>query len=274
MVDLFDEVDEALRTDRYRALVGRLAPWVTGLFALVLLGYLGFWGWTAYQDRNLTAASNAYQKGVDAIGQGDRIGAERAFETAAKSGAPAFKTLALIQEGDLKIETDQPQEAARLFDQAAQAAPNLVFGDLARLKAAQALLDTAPFPQLQTRLVPLTDAKRPYSIYAKEALAMAKLMAGKTTEARRDFQVLSLSLGAPDDMRQRCQLAIALIDAGEAPTAVAAARAAATLPPSPPLNVPALPSAAPAQGAQGQGAQDQAAGAQGGAPPSPAGASQ
>ena len=167
-------------------------------------------------------------------------------------------TLALMQQGDLKQEAGESAAAAKLFDAAAVSAPNPIFGDLARLKAAQVLLDTAPFAQLQTRLVPLTDPKRPYSIYAKEALAMAKLMAGKTTEARRDFNVLSLSLGAPDDMRQRCQLAVALIDAGEAPSAVAAVKAAATMPPPPALTLPP-----PSSGAQGPG----------GAPPPSTGAS-
>ena len=280
MVDLFEEVEEELRSDRYRALIRRVLPWVTGAFALVLAGYLGYWAWTAYQDRNLAAASSAYQKGVDAIGQGERVDAERAFETAAKTGAPAFKTLALIQQGDLKVGTNQPDAAAKLYDEAAAAAPNIIFGDLARLKAAQALLDTAPLPQLQTRLAPLTDPKRPFAVYAKEALAMAKLMAGapaKTAEARRDFQVLSLSLTAPEDMRERAQMAIALIDAGEAPTAVAAVKSAATMPPSPLLSMAPLPSAAPAQDQPGQGAQSQGAGGQGagnqGSPPSsPAGA--
>ncbi len=241
MVDLFDEVEEELRTDRYRALIQRLLPWITGLFALVLAAYLGYWGWTAWQDRNLNAASAAYQKGVDAIGQGDRIAAERAFEAAAQSGARAYKTLALMQMGDLKVESAQPDAAAKLFDQAAEAAPNPVFADLARLKAAQALLDTAPYPQLQTRLTPLTDAKRPYALYAKEALAMAKLRDGKTAQAKRDFTALGLSLGAPDDMRQRAQIALALIDAGEAQTAAAAVKAAATIPPSPPLTLAPLP---------------------------------
>ena len=82
-------------------------------------------------------------------------------------------------------------------------------------------MDSAPYPQLQTRLMPLTDANRPYSLFAREALAMAKLLAGKTDEAKKDFTVIGFSLGAPQDMRERAQVAIAVIDAGDAPAAVA-----------------------------------------------------
>ena len=246
MVDLFDEVDEQLRSDRYVSLFRRLAPWITGVLAVVLVGYLGFWGFKAWQDRNLAAASAAYQKGVDALSQGDVAGAQAGFQAAEKAGAPGYKTLALMQQAALALADGKSADAAKLYDQAAAAAPNQIFGDLARLRAALALLDTAPLPQLQTRLTPLTDAKRPFAPYAKEALAMAELLAGKTTAARRDFTVVSLSLGAPEDMRQRAQLAIAAIDGGEAPSAVAAVKAAATMPPSPPMTLAPPAAAAPA----------------------------
>jgi hypothetical protein len=259
LVDLFEEVEEQLRSDRYTTLARQAAPWVTGIFAVVLLGYFGYWGYTIYQNRNMAAATAAYQKGVDALAQNDQTGAFAAFETAAKAGAPAYKALSLMQEGDLRQAAGKGDEAAKLFDAAAAASPNQIFGDLNRLKAAEAILDTAPYAQLRARLLPLTDSKRPYWIFAKEALAMAELEAGQTTQARSDFNVLSLTLGAPEDMRRRAQMAMSLIDAGEASTAVAAVKAVATLPPPAPDNVAASP-----PGGQGQGEP----------PQSPAGAAQ
>jgi len=243
LVDLFDEVEEELRSDRYRNLLRTYVPWVTVLFAVVLLGYLGFWGYTAWQDRNLAAGALAYQKGVDALSAGDSKTALDNFEAAQKAGAPGYKTLALMQQGNLRLELNKPEEAAKLYDQAADAAPNQIIGDLARLKAAQVLLDTAALPQLTTRLTPLMDGKRPYAIFARETLAMAKLMAGKKDDARKDFAVIQLSLTAPEDMRQRAQLAIALIDSGEAATAVSAVKTAATMPPPPASMVGAPPTA-------------------------------
>ena len=246
MVDLFDEVDEELRSDRYRNVLRTLLPWATGIFAAVLLGYLAYWGYTAWQDRNLAAGALAYQKGVDALSSGDAKAALVSFQAASKAGAPGYKALALMEQGNLRAELDKPDEAAKLFDRAADAAPNQIIGDLARLKAAQALLDTAPLPQLSTRLTPLMEGKRPYAIFARETLAMAKLMAGKNADARKDFSVIQLSLTAPEDMRQRAQLAIALIDSGEAATAVSAVKTAATMPPPPAAMVGPPPMATPA----------------------------
>jgi hypothetical protein len=258
LVDLFNEVDEELRSDQAASLFRRVAPWVTAVLAVVLIGYCGVWAYKAYQDRNLASASLDYQKGVDALQQGDSAGALASFEQARKAGAPGYRTLALMQEGDLRTSAGKPEEAAKLFDQAADGAPNQVIGDLARLKAALALLDSTPLVQMHTRLAPLSEPARPYSAYAKEALAMSELLAGKTDDAKRDLSVLQLSLGAPEDMRQRAQLAVALIDHGDAPAAIAAVRAAAIMPPPPPMNV------APASPGADQGA----------AQPSPAGAAQ
>jgi hypothetical protein len=244
LVDLFEEVDEELRSDRTVSLLRRVAPWGIAALVLVLGGYCAFWGYSAWQDRNLATGSSAYQKGVDALADGNQKAALAGFEAAKTAGSPGYKTLALMQEGNLKAESGDANAAAKLYDEAAAAAPNLIIGDLARLKAAEALLDTAPLPQIQTRLTPLMDMKRPYAIYAREALAMAKLMAGRTADARKDFEVINLNLAANQDVRQRSQIAVALIDSGEASTAIAAVKAAATMPPPPPMMV-APPSAAP-----------------------------
>jgi hypothetical protein len=244
VVDLFEEVEEEIRSDHYLNLARRSMPWITALFALVIVSYLGFWGYKAWQDRNLNAASVAYQNGIDALGQGDQTGAKTAFDTAIKAGAPGYKSLALMQEAALQATAGKADAAAALYDQAAKVAPSPAIADLASLKAAEVVLDTAPFNIVADRLRPLTDVKRPYWLYAKEALAMAELLAGKTADARRDFELIPLQLGATDDMRQRSQEAIALIDAGEAPAAIAAVKAAATMPTTPPLTLTAPPPAA------------------------------
>jgi hypothetical protein len=237
VVDLFEEVEEELRSDWYRKLLRRAAPWLTAILGVVLIGYLGYWGFKLYQDRGLAKANLEYQTGIDAMAKSDSAGALQHFQAAANAGAPAYKTLALMQQAGLSATAGKNQAAADLYDAAAKAAPNQIFADLARLRAAQMLLDTAPLPQLRARLEPLTDPKRPFSLQAKEGLAMAELMAGQTAAAERSLKVLITTLGVSDDMRERAEATIQLIDAGEAAVAVSAAQAAAKMPPPPPLNL-------------------------------------
>ena len=239
MVDFVEEVEEQLRSDRYRALAWRILPWFIAAVIATVVGWLAVWGYHAWRDRDIASASTGYDKGIVALAQGDGTGAYTAFDPVAKSGPPAYKTLALIQQGNIRLAADKTEEAVHFYDAAAKAAPNAIFGDLARLKAALALLDTTPYPQLQTRLQALIGDKKPFDIQAREALALAKLLAGKTQEARGDLTALGLMLGVPDDMRARDQAAIALIDSGQAKVASDVIKTAATLPPPNPASLAA-----------------------------------
>ena len=234
MVDLFDEVEEQLRSDRYRTLALRALPWIVGIAALALASALGWWFWQERQDKTAFEASDKYAAAMDTYAKRDEIRAYGQFDEVAKSGPPVYRAMALMQQAGMRLEAGKTEEAVRLFDASAEVAPDALLEDLARLKSALALLDTAPYAELEERLEPLTEEERPYRIEAREALAFAKIMAGKASEARGDFAVLSLSPDSSEAIRTRARAAMEMIDSGSAKALPAAVKAAATLPPPPP----------------------------------------
>jgi hypothetical protein len=234
LTDLFDEVEEQLRSDRYRTFARRALPWILALVAAGLVTFLAVWGWERYREQVADKASEEYSAAMEAMGRGNTAQAEKLWTDVSKSSAKAYKSLALMQLGALKVTAAKPKEAVALFDQAAAAAPDDILGDAARLKSAFALLDTASFKDMEGRLTPLMQDGHPYRVQAREALAFSKLMAGNTAGARSDFVVISQSLDAPDGARQRAGAAMGLIDSGSAKSVAAAAKAAATLPPPTP----------------------------------------
>ena len=235
MVDVFEEVEEQIRTERYKSLGLKILPWAIGAAVLALAVTFGFWGWTSYQDKQADKASEQYVQALEALGQGDTAKAATLLGEVAKSPSKTYRALALMQQGGLRQEAGKPDEAVKLYDQAAEAVSDPLVADLARLKSALALLDTASYKDVEGRLKPLMEEKRPYRLQAREALAFAKIMAGRPNEARADFVVLSSVLGATDGMRQRAQAAIGLIDSGSAASIPAAVKLAATLPPTQPM---------------------------------------
>jgi hypothetical protein len=231
LTDLFEEVEEQLRSDRYRALALRALPWVLGLLAAALIAFFGYWGWQQYRTQQAAKASEQYSAGVDALNQGRKDQAAQLWGQVAQSPSRAYKSLALMQLGGLKLIDKQNAAAVKLFDQAADAAPDEMIGDVARLKSAFALLDTAPEKDLEARLSPLMKEGRPYRVQAREALGFAKLMAGDTAGARGEFVVISQSLDAADSSRERAKAVMDLIDSGSAKAVAAVAKAAAAAPP-------------------------------------------
>ena len=237
MVDFVEEVEEQLRSDRYRNLARRAWPWFLAALVAVVVGWLIAWGYNAWRDRNIGHASIAYDKAITDLAQGDQTGAYSALEGIGKSGPSGYRTLALLEQGNMRLAAGKTAEAVTLFDQAAKSAPNAILGDFSRLRAAQALLDTAPYDQLAPRLQALIGDKKPFGLQAREVLAMAKLAAGRTAAAKADFSALSITLGVTQSMRSRAEAAIGLIDSGQAGAVLQVAKTAATLPPLPPQNV-------------------------------------
>jgi hypothetical protein len=241
VVDIFDEVEEQLRGEKYVSLFRRILPWAGGLLAGGLIAALAVWGWTSWQSQRISKASEDYSAAVQYFQEGDKAKAFAKFGDVAHSAPEGYKVLALNQQGGLRLEEGKIAEAVVFFDQAAAATRDPFLKDLSRLKAAFALMDTATLADTQKRLDPLTEEGRPFRLNAREGLAFAKLQAGKTDEARAAFLTLSTTLGVPDNMKQRAGAAIAVIDSGSAKILPQIVKAAMALPPSSAL--PSLPQA-------------------------------
>jgi hypothetical protein len=249
VVDVFEEVEEELRSERYRALVIRVLPWAAGALAIGLAIALGVWGFDTWRTQAANRASEQYAQAMEDFDQGQADQANALWAEVAKSPAKGYASLSLQHLGAAKLAANQTAEAVKLFDQAASEAPDYVIGDAARLKSAFALLDTASLKDMQTRLDPLMKEGRPYRTEAREALAFAKLQAGDLAGARGEFVVISLLPDAQQTARERARAAMALIDSGSAKATSAAVKAALALPPQP-LIAPGAGVAGPAARAQ------------------------
>lgn len=159
MADVFQEVEEQLRSQRYQDWLRRGWPFAAAFGGAALIITLGLWGLNKHELHEEAAASLVYQAGLDAAAKGDIQTADRNFASVAASGTAAYRALALMQEAQIRLDEKKPDEAVRLLDQAAKAAPDAIIGDAARLKAAWLLMDTKPLAEVEARLTPLTTPK-------------------------------------------------------------------------------------------------------------------
>jgi hypothetical protein len=232
VVDVFEEVEEQIRTERYMALAKRLAPWAIGAGVALVVSLGGVWGYQTWHNAQANKAGQIYLDAVEALQNQDEGKAASLFGELTHSPLKIYKVAGYMDQAGLRMQAGKPQEAAKLYDQAAALASDPFVKDLARLKSALALMDTASYKDIEARLTPLIDDKRPLHLSAREALAFAKLQAGKTAEARADFNALTLSLGAPEGMVQRARVAMDLIDSGSAAAMAQAVKDSQTINPS------------------------------------------
>jgi len=258
VVDVFEQVEEELRSDRYKRLARTWLPVVGGVLLVALIAALSFWGWDSWQTSKADKASIAYDRGLESLEAGNPVGADAAFIQAAKEGNGAYKAMALNQRAGIALAANHIPEAIARLDEAARASRDPLLADAAALKAAWLAMDSENLEQIEARLAPLVKENRPFSTFALEARAMAWLQHGKVAEAREALILLKNGLDTPPIVTQRADLAIAAIDAGAAPTGSNAAadpsnlaaivRAQAAIPVAPPAPAAsAAPAAAPAR---------------------------
>lgn len=244
MSDVFEQVEEELRSDRYTRLARTWLPVAGAVLGIALIAALAWWGWDSWQTSRADAGSAAYERGIEALEAGNSAGALAAFVEAGEKGNSAYKAMSLQQQAGLAVNAGDMTRAIALFDEAAKTGGDPVLSDMAALKAVFLLMDTkAPLADIEARLEPLLGEKRPYRAFAQEAQAMARLQFGQIQQAREIFVQLQLGQDVPDTVRDRAQAAIGQIDSGTAANLNGIAKGAANLPPP-----PAAPSqAAPAQ---------------------------
>ena len=247
MVDVFEQVEEELRSDRYKRLARTWLPVAGGVLLVALIAALAFWGWDSWQTSRADKASLAYDRGLEALQANNPVTADAAFKQAAEEGNGAYKAMALMHRSGIALEAGRDAEALTLMDEAAKASRNPLIADLAAYKAALLAMDTASLEDVQRRLEPLAREGRPLAAYAQEAQALVLVQNGQGAQAKDILIVLKNGLETPEDIKQRAELVLASIDGGSVANIQAIVAAMRNLPPEPAPTAAPSAAAPPAQ---------------------------
>ena len=253
MSDVFEQVEEELRSERYKRLARTWLPVVGGVLLVALIAALAWWGWQSMETSKADKASMAYDRGLEALQANNPVGADAAFTQAAKEGNGVYKSMALQQRAGIALDAGRDAEALALHDEAAKATRDPLIADAAAFKALLLAVDIETLEQVQARAKALTGEKRPFSAFARETEALALLQHGKVAEAKDMLAILKNDLDTPEAVSRRAQLALDAIESGGAANIqaivrqMAAAQAAAAAAGPAAAQAPAAPQPAPQQ---------------------------
>lgn len=221
MSDIFREVSEDIRNERLKTLWDRYGLLVIGVLVLLVLSVTGWVLWQNYERDRQAEAAVAFLQGEQLLLDGDTAAAAVHFETLAREAGPAgYTAIARMKQAAALIASGNNPQAVAVLDQlAADGGVEQLWRDLAALKAALLLADSASGDALKLRLSPLTSAEHPLRHSAREALAFQALREGRKLDAAATFRVLADDLTAPQGIRARAaQLLEALPPPQAAPT--------------------------------------------------------
>ncbi len=209
MNEFVNEVDEAMRRDEQVALAKRYGPWIAGVAILVIVLVGGLKGYQAWSQKAHESAAVQYQNALNTAEQGDIAGARSGFEALSTEGPAVYKAMAHIQLANLALAEEKPDDAIAALDNAIAASSDQILRDTSHLKAAYILADDQPEAALQ-RLAKIEGEDSPYRFSAQE-LRATLLMDSQPDEARQIFERLRLSLEAPESLRQRADVTLAMM---------------------------------------------------------------
>lgn len=211
MSDIFSEIDEDLRRDRLKTFWLRYQWLIVGVIALFIAAIGGWRGYGAWRASQADALGDRYLAAIALSEAGKSDDASAAFAALARSGAPGYFALAALREAGELAAAGKAAQAVAAFDRvAADTSLRPSLRDVARVRAAFLLIDSAPAevaPRLGTLLAPAA----PFRHLAREATGLAAYKRADLATARATFETLIRDPEVPADLRNRANLILTLL---------------------------------------------------------------
>ena len=207
------EVEEELRSDRFKALWKRFGPLIIAA-AVLLVALTAAWrGWLAYAESRANASGDAFLRAIELAEEGDRDGALEALATLEESGAGRYDLLARMRAASLTASSD-PEAAIAAFTAVADSAQTpAAIADVARLRAGYLLVDHGDAGEANALVGRLAVEDDPMRHSAREVLGLAALKAGDRARATSRFREITADPEVPPGIAARANEVLALIRA-------------------------------------------------------------
>ncbi|MDB5618033.1 MAG: hypothetical protein JWQ24_2271 [Tardiphaga sp.] len=209
--ELFSEVDEDLRREQLKKLWDRYSLLIIAIAILVVVGVGGWRGYSYLEAKKAAEAGAAFDRAADLSEQNKHAESEAAFTKLAAEAPAGYRTLARLRAASEAVSRD-PQAAVKMYDDIiADRAVPAVEQDLARIRAAGLLVDTAPYDALLARLEPATTNTGTYRHSARELLALSAWRANNAAATRQWLDMIANDGETPATLRTRAEALQALL---------------------------------------------------------------
>ncbi len=205
MSDIFREVDDALRRQRFIQMWRRYTMFIIFLVIGLVLLVGGFGYWQAQAIQRQIEASLKLDEALEESPQGAKL---NALERLSGEGG-IYAIFADFHRASTLTEMQEWEEASGIYQDLAETARTpQPLRDLARVRGGLAMTGRANFDDIKTMLEPAAASSGYFRSTAREALALAALQAGEVETARENLQKIVDDATAPPSIARRAQLVL------------------------------------------------------------------
>jgi len=209
--ELFDEVDEEVRRDQLKKLWDQYSIYIIGLAFLIIAGVGGWRGYQYLEAKKAAEAGAAFDRAGELSDQNKHAEAEAAFADLAATAPYGYRILARLRTAAEIAARDEPAAAKAFDDIAADTSVAASERDLARIRAAQLLLETTTYPNMLQRLEPAAGKDGAFRHSARELLALSAWRANDATATRQWLDMIANDGDTPPGLRSRAEALQALL---------------------------------------------------------------
>ena len=210
--DIFQEVDEDLRHDKWLRLWKQYQNYVIGLAAAIIIATAGVTYWRHYDQQQREAEGLQYGLALDEARGGKFAEAADALNSLAVGAHAGRALVARFEAAALRARAGDEAAAIAAYDAIAKdSAVDPTYRDLATVLWGLHAVDTLDPQVVIDRLAPVTNPDNPWHSSAIEVTAIVHLKAGDRAAARADYQKLADDLTAPRGLRARAAQMVAAL---------------------------------------------------------------
>lgn len=206
MGDIFREVDEELKQERYAKLWQKYGIYVLVAAVLVVAAVAGWKFWENRQNEMRYAEGHVFGAAVQMMQEGRTAEAGAAFAAISAEARSGYGILARFYEAGLKARAGDAVGAIEIYDAVAadSSAPGSMRNLATVLGGFQALgVPSIDADAIESRIQPLTAAGGSFRHIALEILALAAQRAGDSEKARETYRTIVDDPEAPAGIRTR-----------------------------------------------------------------------
>ncbi|ODA66473.1 hypothetical protein A7A08_02596 [Methyloligella halotolerans] len=210
--DLFREVDQAVRQERYRLIWDRFGYYILAVAALIVLVVAGYRGWVYWQEKQAKETGAEFVSALELAQAQNTEKAEKAFEKLAEDAPQGYETLARFQIAAAEADAGKTKEAVAKYDAIAEdGSVDPILRGNAIVQAATLRLPEADYAEMERRLEPLINENSPWRYSAHDLLGLSAYRTGDMETAQDHFNTLLADSGTPANMREQTTVMLAVI---------------------------------------------------------------
>ena len=210
--DLFREVDEEVRQDRYIKIWKRYGIYVSALVVTIILITVGVVVWRDIERSALESSSEVLISAIESSSDRQNEALEQ-FKIIGDEGNEGYRLLAKLREGAILSKMGDISGAVLVYDSIAlDNSQDVIYRDLASVLAVSHGMSIMSLGEVEDRLASIIVEINPWRYSARELLATAIMLSGDKKRAIKEFKPLVDDTKAPAGVRARAAEMLVILE--------------------------------------------------------------